>query len=303
MIFHPMKGTAMLASMLRSGVTAALTFVAASTASAATAPRWKTSDQITNPESAYFDAASKAIYVSNVAGQAMAKDAKGSVAKIVVDAKGKPTVTTLIDGLNAPKGIRVQNGVLFVSDIDVLIKADVATGKILERIAVPGATFLNDVALAANGDVYVSDTISSKIHVVDAKTGKPSVFVEGPEFESPNGLLVQDGKLIVAAWGFITDPATFGAKTPGNVYALDLKTKARTTLTKTPLGNLDGLERLENGDFLVSDWVSSKIYRLNAKGEAKLIRDGFKNAADIGLQGTTVLVPDMSANEVIAFDL
>lgn len=130
-----------------------------------------------------------------------------------------------------------------------------------------------------------------------------ATLAEGESLESPNGLLVDGGKLYVASWGFITDPATFGAKTPGHLYALDLKTKAKTLVATAPIGNLDGLVRTKNGDFVVSDWVAGKIFRIDTKGRVSLIGEGFQNSADIGLRDSTLLVPEMSSNKLTAVAL
>lgn len=50
------------------------------------------------------------------------------------------------------------------------------------------------------------------------KGDKPELFAEGQDLESPTGLLVLGNKVIVASWGFITDPSTFGVKTPERLY-------------------------------------------------------------------------------------
>ena len=54
---------------------------------------------------------------------------------------------------------------------------------------IDGAQFLNDLATAPDGTVYVSDSAALKIFEV--RNGKASVFVEGGDVvEQPNGLLV-----------------------------------------------------------------------------------------------------------------
>lgn len=268
---------------------------------AAAQPRvlWTQKAGIDTPESVYFDAQSQRLFVSNVVGQAAQKDGKGYVAEIV-EGDGKREVKVLVDGLDAPKGLRAKDGVLWVTNIDEMVAIDLKTNKIKERIKVEGAQFLNDDAIAADGTVYASDMLASKIYQI--KDGKVSVFAAGDQLESPNGLLIQGNRLVVAAWGLITDPASFGVKAPGHLYALDLKTKAKTLITKSPLGNLDGLE-FDGQDFLVSDFAAAKVFRVNAQGEAKLIFTGEHNAADIGLEGKTLFVPEMGGSDVLALAL
>ena len=65
---------------------------------------------------------------------------------------------------------------------------------------VDGAQFLNDLATTPDGTVYVSDSNLSRIYVV--KNGKTSIFAETPDVvEQPNGLLVDDGRLILGTVG------------------------------------------------------------------------------------------------------
>ncbi len=74
-------------------------------------------------------------------------------------------------------------------------------------------------------------------------------------------------------------------------------------MTSAPLGHLDGLEQAANGDFLVSDWVSGKVYRVSGEGQATTILEGLKNSADIGLKGNVLLIPEMSASQVSAYEV
>ncbi|NCN40346.1 hypothetical protein GW916_03765 [bacterium] len=248
---------------------------------------------IENPESVYFDAASKFVFVSNIAGDGAVKDANGWISKL--DSAGKMLEPRWISGLDAPKGMRSRGDILWVSDIDRVHQIQISTGKILKSTDVEGAKFLNDIAIDKSGNVFVSDTITSKIHLISGDTVQ--VFVEGPEYESPNGLLVDGDELLVAAWGLTTDWTT---KVPGKLYALNLSTKKRRDITPMPLGNLDGLEIENGGNYLVSDWVSGKVYRISKDGSAKELLSLEQGAADIGYvpDSGLLIVPQMAKNKV-----
>jgi len=266
-----------------------------------TPPVWEVLGQLQTPESVYFDPASKMIFVSNINGSPTAKDGNGwiGILHVTKDGSGPDGVEKMIEGLNAPKGLRAAAGTLWVTDIDEVVMIDIGTRKISQRIKIPEAKFLNDLAIDDKGRIYVSDTVNSAIYVIEE--GKPSLFVAGPEFQSPNGLLFHSGKLYVAAWGLVTDPETFASKEFGHVYAIDVKSRKFKNVTKKPLGHLDGLERTKNGHFLVSDWQAGKVYRLDDKGRTSLIAEGIKNAADLGLKENVILVPAMSGNSLSAY--
>jgi sugar lactone lactonase YvrE len=264
------------------------------------APAWESREMIDSPESVYFDPASGWVFVSNIAGQGTEKDGRGWLQ--VQDATGRIIHAQWVKGLNAPKGMRSQDKVLWVTDIDTVLAFEIPSGRLLKKVAIPGAVFLNDVAIDKVGNVYVSDTLARVIY--RGIGGRFEVFVQGDETESPNGLIVRDNELIVAAWG-LANP-DWSAPVGGRVYSLNLQTKAKTLITKEPLGNLDGLELASDGSLLVSDWVSGKIYRVGKQGEvSQLSIAPLKGSADIGYipATNTVLVPYMLDSVVRAFRL
>ena len=69
--------------------------------------------------------------------------------------------------------------------------------------------------MGADGTVYASDTMASKIFAI--KDGKASVFAEGEQLEYPNGLFVDGERLIVGGWG--KPEADFSTKVPGQLYS------------------------------------------------------------------------------------
>ncbi len=253
---------------------------------------------VDTPECAYYDPATASIFVSNVAGAPDGKDGKGWISRL--DASGKMLQEKWVSGLNAPKGMRSAGGMLWVTDIDRVIGIDTATATIKHRVSVKGAKFLNDLAIDSNGDIYVSDTTASRIYRI-AKN-KPEIFVQGPQWESPNGLLVSDGVLWVASWGMGMKP-DWSVTKPGRLYRIDLKTKAKTPVTAEPVGNLDGLERDADGNFIVSDWMAGKVYSIGKDGTPRVILEGFKNSADVGYipDSRQLLVPQMGGNALTAY--
>ncbi len=284
---------------------AVLIFCQAAVAAASGASRpvvWSIgeADGVQAPESAYYDAASRSLFVSQMgAGGATGKDGDGFVSRL--DVAGALLEHRWATGLNAPKGMRAHDGTLWVADIDRLVAIRIATGEIAREVAVPDAKFLNDVACDAAGAVYVSDMVAGRIHRY--KDGHLSVFAEGDALEHPNGLLVEEGRLIVASWGAgIGDD--FSTETPGRVFALDLETRARTDLVAAPLGNLDGIEADGRGGYIVTDWVAGMVHHV-ANGAARTLLIRPKGAADVAFLTDTrlLIVPEMLENKVTAFDL
>ena len=217
---------------------------------------WVVQDMRT-PESAYLDEASGYLFVSQIDGQPNEKDAKGRISKIGLD--GSVVSADWFTALNAPKGLRSFAGTLWVADLDEVIGIDIASAKENARVKIDGAIFLNDVAVGADGTVYVSDMLGNKIYGI--KDGKATVFAEGEQLEYPNGLFAEGERLVVGGWG--SKPAAdFTTKVPGHVYSLDLKTKQKTLITKQPVGNIDGVEQEARGGYLVTDYLAGKLIQI-----------------------------------------
>src|SRR6185503_9064130 len=130
----------------------------------AASPLWTVATAIDTPESVYVDPKSGTIYVSLINGMPGEKDGNGRIAQISGD--GHSTNASWVDGLNAPKGLRSHEGTLWTADIDEILGIDMATAKIQTRVKVAGAMFLNDVATADDGTVYVSDMMGLKIYAL-----------------------------------------------------------------------------------------------------------------------------------------
>jgi hypothetical protein len=120
----------------------------------------------------------------------------------------------------------------------------------------------------------------------------------------PNGLLVQDGKLIVASFGKL--PGEGQKQELGGLLAVDIEKQAVSTIgTNDKLGNLDGLQALAPGIYLVTDWAAGGLYRIDAKGKfERLIKLGKGSADFLYFPDTKLaLIPIMLSNPLVAYTL
>lgn len=266
-------------------------------------PVWTLTGDFLAPESAYYDAASNAVFVSSINGQILEKDGNGYISRLSPD--GKVVSAKWVTGLNAPKGLRSLGGTLWVSDIDEVVAIDIATARISARVKVEGAQFLNDLATAPDGTVYVSD--SGLFQIFAVKDGKSSVFATKNEIgETPNGLLVDGSRLILGTIG-LGGPRGAGAPPPpsGHLYAYDLKTKQRTQLTTQPVGGIDGIEPDGRGGILVTDVIGQRLLHVPASGEVRVLAQFSAGGADFGWipAQRLAIVPFLFGNSVSAYDL
>jgi sugar lactone lactonase YvrE len=260
---------------------------------------WMVTEGVNAPESVYVDTASGYVFVSNIGGMPGDRDGNGNIMKLTPD--GKVVSAAWVTGLNAPKGLRSHNGTLWTADIDEVVAIDIASGKVLSKLKIDGAQFLNDVAVGDDGTVYVSDMLASKIYAV--KDGKASVFAEGDSIEYPNGLLVDGDRLLVGGWG--KPEPDFSTKVPGHLFALDLKTKQKTLITPKPFGNIDGLELDGRGGYIVTDYNKGLLIDVTSTGESRTLKEFKAGTADLAFvpTGNIAIVPHMNENKIVAYDI
>jgi sugar lactone lactonase YvrE len=227
------------------------------------------------PESAVHDSGQGVIYVSNVNGEANAADGNGYIAKL--SPSGEIQEKEWVTGLNAPKGMALHEGKLYVSDIDELVVIDTASGEITDRHKAEGATFLNDVTAAEDGRVFVSDMMENQVWKLEGDQFE--MWLEDEALENPNGLLAEPDRLVVAAWG--KPKEDFSTDVPGHLKAVDYESKEITSIgSGEPIGNLDGVESDGQGGYLVTDWFSGGLYQISSDGKAEMLMDLKQGSAD-----------------------
>lgn len=272
-------------------------------------PVWNLTTGFAAPESAFHAAASNAVFVSSINGQILEKDGNGYISRLSPD--GKVVAEKWATGLHAPKGLRSARGVLYTADIDSVVGFDIASGKEVSRVTIDGAQFLNDLATAPDGTVYVSDSTALKIFEV--RNGKASVFVEGADVvEQPNGVLVDGARLILGTIGPAPAPGAGrggprgrGPAAGGHLYAFDRTSKQRTLVTTQPVGGIDGIELDGSGGLLVTDVIGQRLLRVSRAGDVTVLAKFTAGGADFGYIGARKLaiVPFLFSNSVAAYDL
>lgn len=255
---------------------------------------------LAQPESVVQDPATDALYVSNINGAIMQKDGNGFIAKLSPD--GKLIEREWVKGLNSPTGLAVFDRKLYVADVDQLVEINIASGETVNRYEAKGASFLNDVATDAEGIVYASDTPTNTIWRL--KDGSFEPWLTNDALNGPNGLLVQGDKLIVASFGKM--PSEGQKQELAGLLSVNLEDQAVSKLGNgEPVGNLDGLEPLKPGVYLVTDWAAGALYRIDAKGKAERLIDLNQGSADLTYLADkkTVLIPMMLDNSLAAYAL
>ena len=243
-----------------------------------------------HPESVVIDEDNKILYISNIGNK---EPGDGFISRVNLD--GKIEELKWIEGLDDPKGLLILDGKLWVTDNTDLVAMDIESGEVTKRVAVKEAAFLNDISADEGGNLYISDTGKSSIFKRNSN-GEITEWLSSQNLESPNGLLVVGDKIYVAAWGVNGD---------GNLLEVDLDSKEITPITKKGIGNLDGIQLIDNEQFYISDWATGNIYEVGQEGEPKKILTSAKSAGDILFldEANQIVVPMNHQNAVWWYQL
>jgi hypothetical protein len=248
------------------------------------------------PECLTVDPVSGKIYVSNVVTPNEAywiDDNNGFISLLGPDGKMEEQrwlESSSEMAINDPKGMAILDDKLYFNDNDKLKRCSLNLPGKVDIISLPGAKKLND--LATDGEsIWVTDTETGKVFCVGSDG--TSRVIQGPA--SINGITCHNGNVFAVSWDL------------HEVYELDPTGKE----APVPFGlaahftNLDAIERLDNGTFIVSDYTGNKICSIakDRKTVSTLIE--LQSPADFGLdrKNNLLYVPEMLENRATILKL
>ncbi|MDH3423497.1 MAG: SMP-30/gluconolactonase/LRE family protein [Gemmatimonadota bacterium] len=176
--------------------------------------------------------------------------------------------------LNNPLGSDVINGRLYVVDGNVVRWFDMASGQPLGSEVIEGGTSFNDLEVAEDGTVYMTQTgaedgsVPGRIYRM-MPDGTSALFVDGSPLTRPNGIAFDaDGNIVVVNVG-TADVLTFSPT--GELL--------RTEQSLDP-GN-DGLVVLDDGTKYVSSVRQGTVARLRPGQPPEMVASGIPSAASM----------------------
>jgi hypothetical protein len=265
-------------------ITGLLAAVGLATSTQADTTGW-TAGPFDMPESAIFDDAHNRIVLSVIGGNPGEADGDGALA--LLSPEGDILDPAWITGLDAPKGMAIIGSTLLVADLTRLHEIDLTTGTLSRSLDVEGAVFLNDVT-SDGQQAFVSDLLANRILRYSA--GAVTPWLEDTALHHPNGLLLDDDRLLVGSWGQGLRE-DFTTEQPGSLLSIDLEDQSITVLA-AGVGNLDGVAKID-GHLLVNDWITGKLFEVGDEGLFRLVAEHTSGLADISAFGATLLMPSM----------
>ena len=246
------------------------------------------------PECALYDPANGLVYIANMdcnIGDYWTDDGKGFLSILGKDhsIQTERWVDSQPDApINEPKGMCLLGEHLYFNDNTRLMRCTLSG----ENVEVVASDFKKANDLASDGqNVRVSDTDAGKIFCISANGDKR-------EIKSPaavNGITFAGDKMFGVSWDlhemYELDPS--GEKEPVAFGLADHFT------------NLDGIEVLEDGTFIVSDFMGNKVCAVGPDRTTVTTLAELTTPADIGLNRTDGLlyVPQLTQAKVAVYRL
>lgn len=240
------------------------------------------------------------IYVADIGKELnpAAKDGDGQIIKL--DHKGQILDAAFAkEKLDAPKGLVINKGVLFLNDIDRLVAIDLKTGtKLYEIDFSKDTSFLNDIAVWDNNTLFVSATDKSKLYKVNLIDKSYSEIKTDKTIAGINGLFCykKGSRMYVNGFGSNNNPN-------GVIGYINLKDNTFTKLTEME-GYYDGI--FINKDVLyTSNWVAFEqkgvvlaINLYNNKVTKVKTSEPIAGPADFIIKNDQLIMPAMMSGEI-----
>lgn len=255
------------------------------------------------PESVEYEPTSDTYLVANINGSPFEKDGNGFISQVSPD--GKVIQLKWLDGsqsnvsLDAPKGMVVQSGRLFIADIDRVRVFDLNNQQQLDDIVFPGSSFINGLSPAKNGGLYVTDSgmkpgfkpsgTDALYHVT--ADGNVTQLKQGV-LGLPNGVYAEGDQLWMVSLG------------SGQLRVMNLKGEETARMT-LPFNRLDGLLTNRDGRLFTSSWAAEGVFEILPDYTVKKRIGNLTSPADMGYdpQRDRLLIPLFLKNELVILPL
>jgi hypothetical protein len=186
----------------------------------------------------------------------------------------------------------ILNGYLYINDNATLKRARIETAGPTESLVLPGTKQLND--LATDGKfVYTTDMAQGRVYRYDPAS-RGCAVIPGPE--AINGVTCHKGRIFAVS------------RDLHEVYELDPagKKEARPFGLADQFERLDGIEVMDDGTFIVSDFLGKRIAAIAP--DRKTVRTVVtleEEPADIGIdrQRGLLYIPLLKANRALVYTL
>lgn len=202
----------------------------------------------------------------------------------LLDKDGRAIDWRIVEGLDAPLGMTMLGDRLYVVDNNRVKVFRWPGYEAIDTIALDTAV-ANDVAVAADGTMYVTDTARHQV-VRRASDESQSVLLGSPRFEGANGIQIDGDILYVGGM---------------RLWRVDLTTASVNTIGPEWLTDIDGIEVEIDGTLQITP-VAGPLVRFRSEDDLEILGGEGISSANHGFAANLklALIPTGFDNTVIA---
>ncbi len=190
------------------------------------------------PEGIAIDSKSKTVFLNSLR--------KNKIVKCKLDGSSP---TNFIDSNQynylSGFGMTVKGDTLFAlgnslpkkNNKSILLLIDIRTGHVIDSYSINDSTFtyLNDLAVSSNNDIYITDSESNKIYAIKRSKGKLEIFLENDQIAHSNGITISDD-----------DKYLYLASYKTGIRIVDIKSKSILNEPNKDFTGIDGMKYYQN---------------------------------------------------------
>lgn len=202
----------------------------------------------------------------------------------LLDVKGNVVDWRLVEGLDAPLGMALLKDRIFIVDNNRVKILSWPGYQLLETIELSTAV-ANDIAVSADGEIYVTDTVKGQVIAIQPD-GEQSVFTGKEQFPGANGIALYQGDLYVGG---------------ERLWRVSLGSHSVETIGPEWVADIDGIEFEADGTLQVTP-VGGALIRFSGENEVEILAGEGISSANHGYDPTSglALIPTGFDNTVIA---
>lgn len=200
--------------------------------------------------------------------------------------------------LNAPKGMAILGGILYVTDIDPIVGFSLSTRKQVFNLKIDDDTyFMNDLLATPQKTLLASSTNRNKIYEIDLST--QSYLTRAIQVRGANGIALDTLTQTIYVVGFGSD-----GQANGELGSLFITNKNPYKVISPIKGYLDGAQWYK-GKLYFSDWVKFEkagvpmVYDPVTQKTSKVdLGEKFSGSADFVIKDDVIYIPEMMGNRL-----
>lgn len=240
---------------------------------------------LSKPESIVYDAANERYLISN--------SGNGSIVSMNLKGKVQPLVK---GGMISPKGLYLDPPFLYVADVTNLHAIDLMNQRLVASYPIDGAIALNDIAVDANGDFYITDTAANALFIFNLET-KNLQKISSPLLNAPNGIVYDRprNQMLIVGYG-----------NHASILNYDIGSRTISVLMETVYSQLDGIAIDELGRIYFSSWKEKVLIMIPQEQNRFIpIVKGIKSPADFTYNPQTkeLRIPLLNRNRIYTHKL